>query len=129
MKLLALAAAGGAIGAGSRYLVNAAFGRWLGVATAFPWPTFAVNVLGSFLMGLLIAAFALKVSGSPELRTVLATGVLGGFTTFSAFSADVVALFERGDHTSAAIYVVASVACAVIAIFAGLAVGRMIWAA
>ena len=93
MRLLLLAALGGAAGSAARHLVNVGFGRWLGAG--FPWSTLFVNVVGGFLMGVLIEALALKFSGSLELRTLLATGVLGGFTTFSAFSMDFVVLMQR----------------------------------
>lgn len=118
MKLLILAAAGGALGAGGRHLINVLFGRWLGAG--FPWATLTVNVLGSFLMGVLIALFALRFQGSLETRTFLATGVLGGFTTFSAFSLDFANLVERGDWTLALSYAGSSVVASILAIFAGL---------
>lgn len=128
MKLLLLAAAGGAIGAGARYLVNVGVGRVVGVTAAFPWPTFLVNVVGSFLMGLVIGLFALKLQGSPEVRTFVATGMLGGFTTFSAFSADVIALVEKSEFSLAAVYIFASVGLAVLALLAGLMVTRWTFA-
>ena len=83
MKLVLLVAAGGAIGAVGRYLVGVGAVRLLGFG--FPWGTLIVNVLGSLLMGLLIEFIALRLSASNEVRTFLATGVLGSFTTFSAF--------------------------------------------
>jgi len=93
----------------------------------FPWGTIIVNVVGSFLMGLLIEALALRYSGSVELRTFLATGVLGGLTTFSAFSLDFAILLERGAHLPAALYLLGSVSLAILALFAGLAAGRMLF--
>ena len=96
MKLLLYAMAGGALGSGARHLVNVGMGRWLG--PGFPWWTFVVNVSGCFLMGVLIESLALKFQGSTDLRTLLATGVLGGYTTFSAFSLDFSYLMQRGDH-------------------------------
>lgn len=125
MRLFLLACAGGAMGAGLRHLVNLAAVRTLGFG--FPWGTLFVNVAGSLLMGLLIEAVALRYQGSPELRTFLATGVLGGFTTFSAFSLDFVALMERGAHMPAALYLVSSVSLAILALFAGLHAGRMMF--
>ena len=88
--------AGGAIGAGLRHLVNIGAIRLLGIG--FPWGTLTVNIAGSFLMGLLIEALALRYSGSLELRAFLATGLLGGLTTFSAFSLDFAIQLQRGDH-------------------------------
>lgn len=124
MKLLLFACLGGAIGSGARHLVNIGFGRWLG--GGFPWATLTVNVVGGLLMGLLIEAIALRFNGSPELRTFLATGILGGFTTFSAFSLEVATMIERGDFTVAAIYVVASVLISILALFAGLSIARAV---
>jgi len=123
MRLLLLAALGGAAGSAARHLVNVGFGRWLGAG--FPWSTLFVNVVGGFLMGVLIEALALKFSGSLELRTLLATGVLGGFTTFSAFSMDFVVLIQRHELMLAAVYVAASVLFAILALYAGLALTRL----
>lgn len=126
MKLFLLVAAGGALGAGARHLVNIGFGRLLG--PAFPWATVFVNVFGCLAMGLLIAAFALRFSGSLDARTFLATGVLGGFTTFSAFSLDFANLVERGDWGLALAYAGGSVALSITALFIGLWVGRGLFA-
>ncbi|MEO1282446.1 MAG: fluoride efflux transporter CrcB [Pseudomonadota bacterium] len=123
-KLFLLAASGGAIGAGARYLVGVATLRVAGPAAAFPWATFTVNVVGSFAMGMLIELIAQRYSASQELRTFLATGVLGGFTTFSAFSLDVVTLMERKANGMAAVYVASSVALSILALFAGLHLAR-----
>ena len=123
MRLLLLACAGGAIGAGLRHLVNIGAVRLLGYG--FPWGTVIVNIVGSFLIGLLIEALALRFSGSPEVRTFLATGLLGGLTTFSAFSLDFAVLMQRGDNAAAALYLIGSVSLAILALFAGLHAGRM----
>lgn len=125
MKLFLLAAAGGAIGAGARHLVNIGFGRMF--ASSFPWHTAFVNVAGSLAMGVLIAAMALKVSGGLEARTFLATGILGGFTTFSAFSLDFATLVERGEFAHAAAYVGGSVGLSLAALFLGLWAGRAVF--
>ncbi|HVI27550.1 fluoride efflux transporter CrcB [Hansschlegelia sp.] len=116
-----LVALGGALGSVARYLVNVAAARAFGMS--FPWGTFTVNVVGGFVMGLIAAMLAFR-SGSQELRVFLMTGVLGGFTTFSAFSLDAVTLWERGDAGLAAGYVAASVALSIAALFGGLALGR-----
>ena len=126
MRLLLLACAGGAIGAGLRHLVNTGAVRLLGIG--LPWGTVVVNVVGSFLMGLLVEALALRFDGSPEIRIFLATGLLGGLTTFSAFSLDFVVLLQRGDHIAAALYLCGSVLLSILALFAGLAFGRMVFA-
>ncbi|MCH9765016.1 MAG: fluoride efflux transporter CrcB [Alphaproteobacteria bacterium] len=118
MKLLLLAAVGGALGAGARHLVNVAFGRLLG--SGFPWHTVFVNVVGSLAMGILIAALAVRFSGPLETRTFLATGVLGGFTTFSAFSLDFANLVERGAWSQAIGYAGGSVVLSIAALFVGL---------
>jgi CrcB protein len=122
MRLLLLASLGGAIGAGARYLVNVWALRALGAS--FPWATFIVNVAGSLAMGVLVALFARRFDSAPELRIFLTTGILGGFTTFSAFSADAVALFERGDMGLALAYVAGSVVLSIGALCAGLALAR-----
>ena len=88
MRLILFAAAGGALGAGLRHVINTAFLAWFG--PGFPWATLTVNLVGSLLMGVLVQALMPFDGGAPALRTFLATGILGGFTTFSAFSLDVV---------------------------------------
>lgn len=118
MKLLIFAMSGGALGAGARHLVNVGMGRALG--PAFPWWTVFVNVSGCFIMGVLIEALALRYNTSPELRTFLATGVLGGYTTFSAFSLDFATLMGRQEHAAAAFYLFGSVALSLLGVYAGL---------
>ncbi len=101
-----------------RYLTGlAAF--WL-AGPGFPWGTMIVNILGSFIMGLFIALLGRKLQATNELRLLVATGFLGGFTTFSAFSFDVVVMWERGDMNSIFAYVLVSVFLSIIAVFAGL---------
>lgn len=114
---------GGALGAMSRHGVNLGAARALGIN--FPYGTIIVNIAGSFLMGVLIAWLARRLGGSSnELRLFLATGFLGGFTTFSAFSLDAVALYERGDITQAGLYVAMSVVLSIGALFIGLLLMR-----
>jgi len=124
MQLVLAAAAGGAIGAGSRYLVNVGCAACLG--SSFPWATLTVNVIGSLLMGVVVAISQPLLGGSALMRTFLATGILGGFTTFSAFSLDVVELLERHQPVTAALYMMTSVALSVGALVAGLAVTKAI---
>ncbi len=126
MRLFLVVCAGGAIGAGLRYLVNVGTVRWLGAG--FPWGTIVVNLAGSFLMGVLIEALAHRLDATPELRLFVATGILGGLTTFSTFSLDVAVLVQRGDHAMAAAYLLASVALGILALFAGLHMGRGMFA-
>lgn len=105
-----------------RHGINVGVLRWFGAA--FPFGTLAINVTGSFIMGLVAAWFALKGDASQAWRLFLTTGVLGGYTTFSAFSLDFALLYERGDAPLAALYALASVLLSLVGIFAGLAVMR-----
>ena len=113
---------GAGIGGALRHGVNLAAARQFGFG--FPFGTLIVNVAGSFLMGLLAGYFAFRPGLSQHLRLFLATGVLGGFTTFSAFSLDTALLVERHAYGLAAGYAVGSVAASVSALFFGLAVFR-----
>jgi len=117
-----LVALGGAIGSGLRHLVNVATLKALG--PGLPWATLAVNLAGSFAMGVFIELLARRFGGSNELRLFVATGILGGFTTFSAFSLDFATLWQRGDTLVAAGYAAASVVGALAAIFLGMWVVR-----
>ena len=122
MYHLVIVAAGGAVGASLRHLTGFAAMRLLGVN--FPWGTLAVNIVGSFAMGVFIELLARRFGASNELRLFVATGLLGGFTTFSAFSLDVAVLWERGAAGTAVGYVLVSVIGAILALFAGLWVAR-----
>ncbi len=115
---------GGGIGAAVRHGVNVAFARWFG--TAFPFHTLFENVSGSFLMGALAGYFALKSQAPQELRLFLTTGILGGYTTFSAFSLDAVVLWEGGRIGAASGYVLASVAGSIFGLVLGLALVRQL---
>lgn len=122
MQHLLLVGVGGAIGASARYLVNLGAVRLFG--HGFPWATMAVNVAGSLAMGLLAAFLLARTPDMVGLRLFLLTGVLGGFTTFSAFSLDFIALAERGEWGPALIYAAVSVVASIAACFAGLAIAR-----
>jgi CrcB protein len=113
---------GGGIGAALRHGVNLATARIAG--TAFPYGTLTVNVVGSVIMGLLAAYFAFKGDATQHWRLFFTTGILGGFTTFSAFSLDVALLYERGQTGLAALYVLVSVAVSIAGLFAGFALVR-----
>jgi fluoride exporter len=115
---------GGGIGAASRHGINLLAARLLG--TGFPYGTILINVVGSLAMGLIAEFFALKGGLPQHWRLFLTTGILGGFTTFSAFSLEAALLYERGELIGAATYVVASVVLAIGALFAGLAIVRLI---
>ena len=114
-------ALGGAIGATARYGVYRAI-----PVTGFPVATGVVNVLGSLAMGLLAALMAHRWNN--HYAPLLLTGVLGGFTTFSAFSLDALTLWERGQGGAALIYILASVGLSIAAVLAGMAIGRGLWA-
>jgi CrcB protein len=124
MLHIILVAIGGAIGAGTRHLVNLGALRLVG--PNFPWGTMAVNVVGSFVMGLFIALLGRRFGGSNELRMFVATGILGGFTTFSSFSLDFATLWERGTPLPAFGYAFASVIGAIFALFLGLWLARTV---
>jgi len=117
-----IVALGGAVGASLRHLTSLMTLRWFG--PGFPWGTLTVNIVGSFVMGVFIELLARKFDSSQELRLLVATGIMGGFTTFSAFSLDVAVMWERGATLTAAGYVLASVALSILALFAGLALVR-----
>ncbi|MBO0663008.1 fluoride efflux transporter CrcB [Jiella sp. MQZ9-1] len=117
-----LVALGGGIGAAMRHLSGVAALRLLG--SGFPYATMFVNVVGSFIMGLFIELLARRFGASNDLRLFVATGFLGGFTTFSSFSLDTAFLYERGDLALAALYLIGSVTIGVAALFAGLTLVR-----
>ncbi|AXV15627.1 fluoride efflux transporter CrcB [Neorhizobium sp. SOG26] len=117
-----LVAVGGAFGSVCRYLVGAWTLRQFG--PGFPWGTLSVNILGSFLIGFLSEWIIRRLGASSEMRLLLITGMLGGFTTFSAFSLDFVALLERGSGFAGAGYLALSVVISLAAVFGGLALGR-----
>ncbi|MBB3398985.1 MULTISPECIES: fluoride efflux transporter CrcB [unclassified Rhizobium] len=119
-----LVAVGGAIGSVLRYYVSQWALRLAG--PAFPWGTLTVNVVGCFVIGVFAEMIIRRFDASPELRLLLITGFLGGFTTFSAFSLDAISLFERGAVVSGAVYIVASVGLSMAGVIAGLALMRAI---
>lgn len=113
---------GSGIGGAARHSVNLLALRAIG--TAFPYGTLAINILGSFVMGCVVAWFAFRGDASQEARLFLTTGIIGGFTTFSAFSIDTAMLWERGAWFAAAGYVALSVTLSLAAVFAGLALAK-----
>lgn len=123
MYNLLLVVVGGGIGAGIRHLTNIGALRLVG--PNYPWGTMAINIVGSFAMGLFIATL-MRRGGSNELRLFVATGIFGGFTTFSAFSLDFATLWERGATIPALGYALASVIGAIVALFAGLWLARTV---
>jgi CrcB protein len=113
---------GAGIGGAARHGVNIGAARLLG--PGFPWGTLTVNVVGGLLMGLIAEYFALRGSAGQHWRLFLTTGILGGFTTFSAFSLDTMLLYERGQFGLAALYVLASVVGAIGGVALGLTIVR-----
>lgn len=113
---------GAGIGGALRHAVNVAAVRVAGYG--FPFGTLTVNVAGSLAMGLLAGYFAYRTGINQHVRLFLTTGILGGFTTFSAFSLDTALLIERHNYAAAAAYVLGSVAISIIAVFAGIALFR-----
>ncbi len=114
---------GGAVGSGARYLTGRAMLSLLG--PDYPFGTLAVNLIGGLLMGVLVGVLA-RTTASETWRLLLGVGVLGGFTTFSAFSLDVVTMIERGAIGVAFGYVLVSVIGSVAALFAGLSAVRAV---
>ncbi|MFC6639329.1 fluoride efflux transporter CrcB [Sulfitobacter sp. JBTF-M27] len=120
-----LVALGGAIGAALRFLSGVAMLRLTGPQD-FPLAIITVNVLGSFLMGVFVVAAAHK--GLTHLSPFVMTGILGGFTTFSAFSLETITLMERGDYGAAGLYVAVSVILSIGALMLGLLMARSVFA-
>lgn len=122
MLQILLVALGGAVGSVCRYLVGVGALRLMG--PSFPWGTLAVNVAGSFAIGILAELIVARFGASAELRLLLITGFLGGFTTFSAFALDAVTLFERGASVTAATYLILSIGASIAAAIAGIGLMR-----
>jgi CrcB protein len=122
MNIILAVAAGGAIGAVGRFLLGRSMMKLLG--PSFPYGTLTVNILGSFLIGLLVAALAAKFADVPQWQAFLVVGILGGFTTFSTFTLEIGLMLQRNEFTTAAIYTAASLGIGVIALFAGLWLGK-----
>jgi CrcB protein len=122
MLQILLVALGGAVGSVCRYLVGVGALRLMG--PSFPWGTLAVNVAGSFAIGILAELIVARFGASAELRLLLITGFLGGFTTFSAFALDAVSQFERGASLAAATYHILRIGASIAAAIAGIGLMR-----
>ena len=127
MGTLILVMAGGAVGAGARHLVGRASLSLFG--PGYPWGTLAVNIVGSLAMGVLAGMLSRGlVAGGEAARLLIGVGLLGGFTTFSAFSLDAVLMAERGGWIAALPYILASVIGSIVALVAGLQLVRAVTA-
>ena len=124
MSIYLAIAAGGAVGAISRYWMTGSVGQMLGYS--FPFGTLSVNVLGSFLMGLFAILLTEKIPLDDSVRLGLITGMLGAFTTFSAFAMDTLGLMESGAIVKTLVYVMASVLVCIIAAWAGVFIAKQI---
>ena len=122
MKLLLAIAFGGALGALGRYFVSIQLSHWLG--SNIPWGTFTVNVIGSFILGALYESGTLVWQPTAEVKAFLTIGMLGAFTTFSAFSLDVIVLIERGAWVTAGGYAFGSLVMSVLGLVAGMMLMR-----
>ncbi len=125
MTKILIVAAGGAVGAVCRYLVYVLAGIVLG--SGYPFGTLIVNIVGSFVMGVVIEGSALIWTMGPQFRLFLVVGALGAFTTFSTFSLDAVVLYERGRLVVGAVYIMVSVICSIGALFAAMYLMRRVY--
>ena len=126
IKIIFAVAMGGALGAIIRYVLMSGIGHF--IHAGFPYSTLVVNVVGSFALGSLTEIMDLNWASGQEMRSFLVVGVLGSFTTFSAFSQDAVLLIERGELSSAGLYIALSVALSIAGVFAGMMLFKQILA-
>ena len=124
MNMIIAVAVGGALGSVARYILSG-FTTDI-VSSSFPWGTLSVNVLGSFLMGAVVTYMALVWNPNAEMRAFLTVGLLGGFTTFSLFSLDIINLWERGASMAAMGYIIASIIVSLLAIILGIMIVKAI---
>jgi len=131
MQMVLAIALGGAIGAVARHFIAHRIALVFGHTSVLGIPVgiMGVNIIGSFLMGVLVAGLAVRLQMSEELRAFLAVGVLGGFTTFSTFSLETVLLVERNQFAAAALYVAGSLVLSVLGLFAGMWLAKMVFGA
>lgn len=122
MPPILLVMLGGAFGSAARYLTGKLTLGWFG--PDYPWGTLAVNLVGGFLMGMLAGTLAKIGQGGEQWRLLIGVGLLGGYTTFSAFTLDLMNMIERGDYGMGLGYILASVVGSALALFAGLSILR-----
>ena len=125
MGMLLAVAFGGALGSLARYFLAGAIQP---AGATFNWGIFVVNITGGLLMGIIVEASALKLNLTPEMRSFLTVGILGGYTTFSTFSLDSALLLQKGEYALASGYIIGSVVLSILALFAGLWLVRVIYA-
>jgi CrcB protein len=125
MNIVFAVGVGGGLGALLRYYVA---GLVQPAGYLFNWGIFFVNISGGLVMGLIVEGSALKFNLTPELRSFLTVGILGGYTTFSTFSLDSALLLQRGEYLQAGGYIAGSVVLSILALFAGLWIVRLIYA-
>jgi len=116
---------GGGVGACLRHACNL-IGARVAAGSTWPWSTFLVNISGAVLMGVVVEAFALRNGASPQLRLLLTTGILGGYTTFSTYSLEIGLLLQRGQHGLAALYAGGSVVLGLAGLFGGMKLARLV---
>ena len=122
MLQLLVIGCGGAVGALMRYGLGLRITQFAG--NGFPWGTLVVNIAGCFFAGLVLALFVTRIPLSDLLRNGLQIGLLGGFTTFSAFSVDAITLFEQGLWLRGLLYIVTSVVVSILGAYLGMGIGR-----
>ena len=116
---------GGGIGACLRHACNL-LGARVVAGSPWPWSTFLINISGALLMGVVVEVFAMRNGASPQLRLLLATGILGGYTTFSTYALEIGLLLQRGQHGLAALYAGGSVALGLAGLFGGMKLARLL---
>ena len=126
MKLIFAIAIGGALGAVGRYVVSVLMLQW--ISSNIPLGTLVVNVVGSFVLGLVYECGTLVWQSSNEFKAFLIVGILGGFTTFSTFSLEIVVLFQKGEIGAGVLYAIGSLVLAVLGLTMGIIFGRSIFA-
>lgn len=124
IRTIILVGIGGGIGSILRYLTSVVIAKYF--QTSFPWGTFAVNIIGCLIVGLLLGLFERQLLTNPHLKFLLVTGFCGGYTTFSAFASENMNLFQSGNSPTAFLYIAASVLVSLFSVWAGLALSKIL---